>query len=125
VASDQYRVYARPAESPNHATPQPPADGRTLVNNPANATASPFNWHELMVVVGAEFTTTQGNNVHAYADTDSNNAPDAGSSPNGGTTLNFDFPINLNSAPGSYQNAVVASFYWNNIIHDVAISIRF
>ncbi|MDD5321663.1 MAG: M36 family metallopeptidase [Methylococcales bacterium] len=120
VASDQYRVYARPAESPNHITPQPPADGRTLVNNPATATASPFGWHDTNGSAGAEFTMTRGNNVHAYTDTDSNNAPDAGSSPNGGTTLNFDFPINLNSAPGSYQNSAVANlFYWNNIIHDV------
>ena len=120
VASDQYRVYARPAESPNHTSPQPPADGRTLVNNPANATASPFGWHDTNGSTGAEFTMTRGNNVHAYTDTDSNNAPDAGSGPNGGTTLNFDFPINLNSAPGSYQSAAVANlFYWNNIIHDV------
>jgi hypothetical protein len=120
VASDQYRVYPRPAESPNHTTPQPPADGRTLVNNPANATASPFGWHDTNGSAGAEFTITSGNNVHAYTDTDANNAPDAGSEPNGGTTLNFDFPINLNSAPGSYQNAIVANlFYWNNIVHDV------
>ncbi len=42
VASDQYRVYAIPAESPSHVAPQPPADGRTLVNNPANATCFTF-----------------------------------------------------------------------------------
>ncbi len=120
VASDQYRAYAKPAESPNHTTPQPPADGRTLVNNPANATASPFGWHDTNGSTGAEFTMTRGNNVHAYLDADSNNAPDAGSSPNGGTSLSFDFPINLNSAPSSYQNAAVANlFYMNNIIHDV------
>ena len=36
------------------------------------------------------------------------------------THLNFDFPVNLNSAPDSYKNAAVANlFYWNNIIHDV------
>ena len=120
VASDQYRVYARPAESPNHATPPPPADGRTLVNNPANATASPFSWHDTNGSAGAEFTTTRGNNVFAYTDTDSNNAPDAGSDPNGGTSLRFDFPVNFNSAPDSYKNAAVANlFYINNIIHDV------
>ena len=120
VASDQYRVYARPAESPNHATPQPPADGRTLVNNPANATASPFSWHDTNGSAGAEFTTTRGNNVFAYTDTDSNNAPDAGSDPNGGTSLRFDFPVNFNSAPDTYKNAAVANlFYINNIIHDV------
>ena len=120
VASEQYRVYARPAESPNHVSPQPPSDGRTLVNNPANATASPFGWHDTNGSAGAEFTTTRGNNVYAYTDTDANNTPDAGSDPNGGNTLNFNFPVNLNSAPDSYKNAAVANlFYWNNIIHDV------
>ena len=120
VASDQYRVYARPAESPNHVSPQPPADGRTLLNNPANATASPFGWHDTNGSAGADFTTTRGNNVFAYTDTDSNNAPDAGSDPNGGTSLRFDFPVNFNSAPDSYKNAAVANlFYTNNIIHDV------
>ncbi|MCI0652978.1 MAG: M36 family metallopeptidase, partial [Methylococcaceae bacterium] len=120
VASDQYRVYASPAESPNHTIPQPPVDGRTLLNNPANANASAFGWHDTNGSAGAEFTMTRGNNAHAYTDTDSNNAPDAGSDPNGGTSLNFDFPINLNSAPGTYRNAAVANlFYWNNIIHDV------
>jgi extracellular elastinolytic metalloproteinase len=120
VASDQYRVYARPAESPNHVTPQPPADGRTLVNNPADATASPFSWHDTNGSAGAESTTTRGNNVFAYTDTDANNSPDTGSDPGGGTSLRFDFPINLNSAPDSYKNAAVANlFYWNNIIHDV------
>ncbi len=120
VASEQYRVYARPAESPNHVSPQPPSDGRTLENNPANATASPFGWHDTNGSAGAEFTTTRGNNVYAYTDTDANNTPDAGSDPNGGNTLNFNFPVNLNSAPDSYKNAAVTNlFYWNNIIHDV------
>jgi extracellular elastinolytic metalloproteinase len=120
VASDQYRVYARPAESPNHVKPLPPSDGRKLVINPANATASPFGWHDIDGIVGAEYPTTRGNNVFAYADRDANNKPDAGSDPYGGTELSFDFPIQLNSAPSIYQNAAVANlFYWNNIIHDV------
>jgi len=120
VASDQYRVYARPAESPSHITPLPPSDGRTLVDNPANTTASPFGWHDTNGSGGAEFTTPRGNNAYAYTDTDANNAPDTGPGPNGGSSLRFDFPISLNSAPGTYQNAAVTNlFYWNNIIHDV------
>jgi extracellular elastinolytic metalloproteinase len=120
TVSDQYRVYARPVESPTHTTPLPPADGRTLAVNPANSTASPFGWHDTNAAAGAEFTTTQGNNVEAYTDTDNNNAPDAGSSPSGGAALNFDFPINLAGAPSTYRPAAVTNlFYWNNIIHDV------
>jgi extracellular elastinolytic metalloproteinase len=120
VASDSYRVYANPAESPSHVSPAPPADGRTLVTNPANALASPFGWHDTNGVAGAEFTTTQGNNVQAYTDTDNNNSPDAGSSPSGGAGLNFDFALDLNQAPSAYRPAAVANlFYLNNIIHDI------
>jgi extracellular elastinolytic metalloproteinase len=120
TSSDSYRVYARPAESPNHASPPAPADGRTLVTNPANSTASPFGWHDTNGAAGAEFTTTQGNNVQAYTDTDANDAPDAGSSPGGGAGLNFDFPLSLATAPSAYRPAAVTNlFYWTNILHDV------
>ena len=120
LAPDHYRVYPMPVESPNHTTPVPPADGRTLVANPANALASPYGWHDTNGVAGAEFTTTQGNNAHAYTDTDNNNTPDGGSSPSGGAGLVFDFPLDLTLAPSTYRPAAVTNlFYWNNIIHDV------
>ncbi|HKE92658.1 MAG TPA: M36 family metallopeptidase, partial [Povalibacter sp.] len=120
VAGDQYRVYPRPVESPNHTTPLPPSDGRQLVVNPANALASPFGWHDTNGAAGAEFTTTEGNNVSAYTDVDANNVADAGSSPSGGSALNFDFPLNLTLAPSGYRPAAVTNlFYINNIIHDV------
>ena len=120
TASDQYRVYARPAESPNHVSPVPPADGRTLVTNPADATASPFGWHDTNGAAGAEFNTTEGNNVSAYTDTNADNVPDAGSSPSGGSTRLFDFTLNLGLAPSAYRPAAVTNlFYWNNIVHDI------
>ena len=108
-----YRVYAGPAESPN--------DGpRTVVTNPADRLASPYGWHDTDGAPGAEFTTTQGNNVHAYQDTDSNNAPDFGSSPDGGAGLTFDNPVDLDEHAQSYRDAATANlFYWTNIIHDV------
>jgi hypothetical protein len=115
-----YRVYQMPIESPMHSTPPTPADGRTLVANPDVASASPFGWHDTNGAAGAEFTTTQGNNVHAYTDIDANNSPDAGSSPDGGAGLAFDFPLDLTLAPSAYRPAAVTNlFYWNNIIHDV------
>ena len=120
VAGDQYRVYRQPAESPNHTSPLPPSDGRVLVVNPANPTASPFGWHDTNGVAGAEFTTTQGNNVQAYTDVDANNSPDANSSPSGGAALSFDFTLNLAQAPSAYRPAAVTNlFYLNNFIHDV------
>jgi extracellular elastinolytic metalloproteinase len=120
VAGDQYRVYPRPVESPNHTTPLPPADGRVLVTNPANSLASPFGWHDTNGAAGAESTLTTGNNVDAYTDIDANNTADANSRPNGGASLIFDLPLNLTQAPSAYRPAAVANlFYWNNIIHDV------
>ena len=68
----------------------------------------------------AEFTRTQGNNVHAYADRDNNNQPDANTDPDGGAGLDFDFPLDLGTRPLDYRDAAVTNlFYWNNIIHDV------
>ncbi|NNF58102.1 MAG: subtilisin, partial [Rhodothermaceae bacterium] len=115
-----YKVFEAPVEAPIYASPASPADGRTTAVNPDDATASPFGWHDTNGSAGAEFTTTQGNNVHAYTDTDANNSPDAGSAPDGGAGLSFDFPVDFTAAPSTYRPAAVTNlFYWNNIIHDV------
>lgn len=114
-----YQVFAGPAESPN--------DGpRTLVTNPADGTASPHGWHDTNGASGAEHTTTQGNNVHAYQDQDNNNAADSGSSPDGGANLTFNFPLNLDEHAQNYRDAASANlFYWNNVIHDVTYQYGF
>jgi extracellular elastinolytic metalloproteinase len=120
TSNDAYRVYPFNVASPNHTSPLPPSDGRILANNPANAAASPFGWHDTNGAAGAESTLTQGNNVQAYTDVDANNAPDANSSPNGGANLVFDFPLPLTQAPSAYRPAAVANlFYLNNIMHDI------
>ncbi len=108
-----YRVFPIPSESPS--------DGeRALVTNPASATASPFGWHDTDGAAGPEFTRTRGNNVHAYADRDNNNQPDAGTDPDGGAGLDFDFPLDLSRRPLDSRDAAVTNlFYWNNIIHDL------
>ncbi len=121
VAADTYRVYPMPVESPNHTAPfpLPPADGRVYVDNPANATASPYGWHDTNGIAGAEYTIPRGNNVHAYEDSNNDGLPPA-TQPNCGASLNCDFPINLTGAPSTYIPAAVTNlFYWNNIIHDV------
>jgi len=111
LAPDSYNVYPMPIESPSHG-------GRSIVVDPADTTASPFGWHDDNGVAGAEFTTTRGNNVHAQDDSNGNNG--TGFAPSGGTSLDFDFPVNLNQAPSTYRDAsIVNLFYWNNIIHDV------
>lgn len=114
-----YRVFPMPLESPT--------DGdRVLVDNAAFPLASPFGWHDTNGAAGPEFTITRGNNAHAYADRDANNAPDTGSSPDGGAALVFDFPLDLSKAPVLSQPAFVTNlFYWNNIVHDVTYAYGF
>jgi subtilisin-like proprotein convertase family protein len=110
-----YNVYAMPVESPNYG-------GRTLIANPDDAIASPFGWHDTNGATGPEFTITRGNNTHAYEDGDN-----AGFSPDGGTALLFDFPINetYSNADQSEAAAITNLFYWNNIIHDVTYQYGF
>ena len=60
VRKAQYRVYPLPVKSPHHTTPLPPADGRLLVVDPQDSTASPNGWHS----TGSQsFTTLRGNNA--------------------------------------------------------------
>jgi len=111
VDGSQYNVFAFPVESPNHG-------GRTLLFNPANVVASPYGWHDTDGVTGAEFTITRGNNVFANEDVNGNN--DVGVSPNGTSTLNFNFPLSLAQNPVGYQDASLTNlFYVNNVMHDV------
>ncbi len=106
----QYRVFPFPLRNPD--------DGPdTVVNSPANATASPFGWHDTNGVAGAEFTITRGNNAYAYLDLCDTNS---GNSPDGGVPLNFDFPFNLPQSPANFRDAsTVNLFYLNNMIHDI------
>ena len=107
VSHASYNVLPTPLESPNFGD-------RSLEVDPHEPVASPSAWHDTDGVAGAEFTTTQGNNVHAYADRDGNGVPDPGSSPDGGASLIFDFPFDTNAEPITYRDAAVVNlFYWN------------
>ncbi|MFL1894324.1 M36 family metallopeptidase [Aquimarina sp. 2-A2] len=111
LAPDSYNVYAMPIESPSHGN-------RSVVTDPANSSASPFGWHDTNGSAGAEYTITRGNNVWAQEDRNGNNG--TGFSPDGGSSLDFNFPINLTQAPATYDDAAITNlFYWNNIMHDV------
>jgi len=111
VDGSNYTVFAIPTESPNHGS-------RITVTQPADQLASPFGWHDTNGSSGPEFTITRGNNVWAKDDTDGNNS--GGSSPDGGSSLSFDYLLNLNQEPIGYLNASITNlFYVNNVMHDV------
>ncbi len=103
-----YRVFDLPLSDPTDGV-------RTLVSNPDDSLASPFGWHDTDGIAGAEFTTTQGNNIHAYDDGDN-----AGYSPDGGTALTFDYPLDITLDPNLYEDAAMTNaFYWGNKTHDI------
>lgn len=123
IASESYLVYPYPVESPQHTTPAPPADARTVVTDPYDTSASSFGWHDIDGIPGAEYTITRGNNVHAYADIDDDDLPDGGANaePDGGAALDFTgLSLDLTMEPSAYTQAAIANlFYWSNIVHDV------
>ena len=112
--ANSYNVYPIPIESPNFGN-------RSIEVSPwdANTTASPNGWHQIDTT---NYLTTKGNNVDAYEDSNSTNSPTNGDAArvNGGATLEFDNPLDVNGSPASYKPAAITNlFYWNNIIHDV------
>ena len=112
VDGSSYNVYALPTESPTHGP-------RQIVNEPASSAASPFGWHYIDGITGAEFTITRGNNVWAKEDTRGINDVN-GFAADGTSTLNFDFPLDFASGPFNYQEAAITNlFYTSNMMHDI------
>jgi hypothetical protein len=113
AAPNDYNVYPAPTESPSFGP-------RAIRNAPwaMGGIASPYGWHDTNGAAGAEYTITRGNNVLAQEDANGNNG--TGYSPDGGSTLDFDFALNLAQAPANYRDAALTNlFYWNNLMHDV------
>jgi hypothetical protein len=119
IDGSAYTVFPLPLESPLDG-------GRETVENPADAVASPNGWHDIGGVAGAS-TTTEGNNVIAYADTVENNSADPLSQPDGGEDLQFDFPLlTTDATPAIYRDAAVTNlFYWSNVVHDITFRYGF
>jgi hypothetical protein len=105
-----YDVIPRPFQDPLQSTTL-----QTVIN-PQDPTASPFGWHDTDFIPGAEFSTTQGNNVNVH--------PDPGiflNQTNGGPTLDFNFAFNPAGAPLFNFNAASTNmFYWVNLAHDIS-----
>ena len=116
VSPGLYQVFPRPVESPAHASPPTPEDGREFVSAPEDTLASPLGWHNDGTT---SYTIMRGNNVHAYEDGDGTDSP-TGIEPDCGVGLNCVFPLDLSGAPGGYTDASIANlFYWTNLVHDV------
>lgn len=102
-----------------------PVDGGFIVqNNPANALASPFGWHDTNGAAGAEFTDTRGNNSDAHLDRNADNLADTSPvRPSGGATLDFTAvthdPASAPTVLANQDVAVVNLFYVTNILHDI------
>lgn len=113
LLTNSYNVFAPPVESPIYG-------GRTLEIAPWDAApnASPFGWHDDDGAPGEEYTITRGNNV--YATEDGNNDNNPGYAPDGGVSLDFDYPLDLGAPPAQSEDAAITNlFYYNNIMHDV------
>ncbi|AMR27803.1 hypothetical protein A0257_12355 [Hymenobacter psoromatis] len=133
-AAGSLTVYPVPLESPNSGSRQ------MVPLSSANPTYSPYGWQASLAPSGTFPDTyslassgnflTRGNNVAAYDD-NSNTVSGPGnanyssptSSPNGGPTLNFDFPFVQVNGPRANLNASITNlFYWNNMVHDVMMA---
>lgn len=107
----RYTVYALPIESPIHGN-------QSVVQEPALEMASPFGWHDDNGAPDIEYTITKGNNVHAFQDRDGDRESD-GDEPDGGPTLNFNFPHDRNVEPlDNILSDVTQLFYTVNYMHD-------
>lgn len=109
----EYHAFNFPVESPLYGS-------RSVLASPADSVASPFGWHDVDGVPGAEFTTTRGNNVYASEDQNADNIP--GISPDGSASLVFKHtwnPAEIN--PLNYTDfAITNLFVANNLLHDLS-----
>jgi extracellular elastinolytic metalloproteinase len=133
-AAGSLTVFPVPLESPNSGSRQ------VVPLSSANPTYSPYGWQVSLAPSGTFPDTyslassgkflTRGNNVAAYDD-NSNTVSGPGnanynsstSSPDGGPSLNFDFPFVQANGPRANLNASITNlFYWNNMVHDIMMA---
>jgi extracellular elastinolytic metalloproteinase len=108
---NQYSVFSIPIESPIYGS-------QTVVINPRDSMSSPYGWHDVNGITGAEYTITRGNNVYARDDKDANDA--GGYSPDGGSDLIFNAAFDITKPASDYLDAsIINLFYMNNVMHDV------
>jgi extracellular elastinolytic metalloproteinase len=113
VDEGKYRILPIPFESPSHGA-------FSLVQGALDPAYAPYGWHDTTGTVGADLTITRGNNVHSFLDLRNYNRS-VGDEPNGGASLTFDFPYDVQAQSDTQRNLAVTNlFYMNNILHDVS-----
>ncbi len=120
VANASYNVFPTSVQDPVFGS-------RSIVVDPWSPTASPFGWHDGNGTLAPDFTDTRGNNVFAQEDRLGVGffqlGLPGGFRPQGGPALNFNFPIDFQQNPQTYESAAITNlFYWNNIAHDVSFN---
>lgn len=108
---ESYLVYPLYTESPLQGQ-------QKTVINPADPLASPYGWHDVDGLPGADYTDTRGNNVTVQEDRNASNGP--GEKTDGGPELNFSFGVDFDRTPDANLKASMTNtFYWINLNHDI------
>jgi extracellular elastinolytic metalloproteinase len=137
LSANSMNVWPVPTEAPTFG---PRASVPFPTSASPYASLSPYGWHvsdpratvagtsvfpSSYSRLGAGVFLTRGNNVAAYDDSPTTvsgngNLLSNTNSPDGGATLDFDFPfVQGNSAKANEPAAIANLFYWNNMLHDV------
>ncbi|MCZ6594338.1 MAG: M36 family metallopeptidase [Bacteroidetes bacterium] len=110
ICENCYEVFSSPMANP--------FDGERIVEiDPADPTASPYGWHDIDGIEGAESNLTEGNNVSV-----SERGDNIGYQPDGGQLLDFTgYPFDpVYTLENQYEDSALTNvFYWNNLAHDV------
>ena len=101
-AEASYRVLPMPLENPEDGPGLPSA--QSMVFDPADPVASPFGWHDVDGMVGAEFYETRGNNVTAQEDLNADNMGGQRAAPSTPGKLVFDYAFNPAQEPDAGHN---------------------
>ena len=113
-----YNALGLPIESPVHGS-------FAQIEDPSLEIASPYGWHDVDGVEGAEFNYTRGNNVHAFEDS-AQQGVSIGNEPDGGDDLQFTFPYDANlNAFDNMEADVTNTFYATNAVHDIMYLLGF
>ena len=122
VSTASYTVVTQPAESPIHPGGSPALVTDPWTKSPGNATT--LGWHYDGTTY---YSTTRGNNVHAYEDRAGSNAIGiTETSTTAQPSLTFNFVPNFTLEPTvrtpapNQQFNTTNLFYWNNLMHDMA-----